>query len=76
LYFIPLVQVEEDDVEKANPPSFDRVEDLAQLRYSTLEISGSAQGLHTRTSPTKLSGLRDGDIWKKILPSSFFGIAI
>ncbi len=74
LYFIPLAQVEEDDVEKANPPSFDRVEDLAQLRYSTLEISGSAQGLHT--SPTKLSGLGDGDIWKKILPSSFFGIAI
>jgi hypothetical protein len=34
LYFIPLVQVEEDDVEKANPPSFDRVEDLAQLRYT------------------------------------------
>lgn len=28
-----VIEVEEDDVEKANPPSFDRVEDLAQLRY-------------------------------------------
>ena len=27
------MEVDEDDVEKANPPSFDRVEDLAQLRY-------------------------------------------
>ena len=28
-----VIEVDEDDVEKANPPSFDRVEDLAQLRY-------------------------------------------
>jgi len=28
-----VIQVEEDDVERANPPSFDRVEDLALLRY-------------------------------------------
>merc|ERR1719391_216663 len=28
-----VVEVDEDDVEKANPPSFDRLEDLAQLRY-------------------------------------------
>ena len=28
-----IIVVEEDDVEKANPPSFDKVEDLAQLRY-------------------------------------------
>ena len=27
-----VIEVDEDDVEKANPPSFDRVEDLAQLR--------------------------------------------
>ena len=27
-----VVEVDEDDVEKANPPSFDRLEDLAQLR--------------------------------------------
>ncbi len=26
-------QVDEDDVEKANPPNFDTVEDLAQLRF-------------------------------------------
>ncbi|KAM9539545.1 unconventional myosin-XVIIIa-like isoform 1-T1 [Salvelinus alpinus] len=28
-----LLDVEEDDVEKANPPSFDRVEDLSSLQY-------------------------------------------
>lgn len=28
-----IVEVDEDDVEKANPPSFDTVEDIAQLRY-------------------------------------------
>ncbi|XP_024118743.1 unconventional myosin-XVIIIa isoform X3 [Oryzias melastigma] len=28
-----LLDVDEDDVEKANPPSFDRVEDLASLQY-------------------------------------------
>ncbi|XP_016523807.1 unconventional myosin-XVIIIa isoform X5 [Poecilia formosa] len=28
-----LLEVEEDDVEKANPPLFDRVEDLASLQY-------------------------------------------
>ena len=27
-----IVEVDEDDVEKANPPSFDTVEDIAQLR--------------------------------------------
>ena len=31
-YNSEVVEVDEDDVEKANPPSFDRVEDLAQLR--------------------------------------------
>ncbi|KAM6970335.1 unconventional myosin-XVIIIa isoform 2-T2 [Aplochiton taeniatus] len=28
-----LLDVDEDDIEKANPPSFDRVEDLASLQY-------------------------------------------
>ena len=28
-----IFDVEEDDVELANPPGFDKVEDLAQLRY-------------------------------------------
>lgn len=28
-----ILVVDEDDIEKANPPQFDRVEDLAQLRY-------------------------------------------
>ncbi|GLV36928.1 Myosin heavy chain-like [Carabus blaptoides fortunei] len=28
-----VITVDEDDVEKANPPQFDRVEDIAQLRY-------------------------------------------
>lgn len=28
-----ILTVDEDDVEKANPPQFDRVEDLSQLRY-------------------------------------------
>ena len=32
-YNSEVVEVDEDDVEKANPPSFDRVEDLAQLRW-------------------------------------------
>jgi myosin-18 len=27
------LQVEEDDVERANPPGFDKIENLAQLRY-------------------------------------------
>lgn len=28
-----ILNVDEDDIEKANPPQFDRVEDLSQLRY-------------------------------------------
>ena len=28
-----IIEVEEDDVEKANPPGFDQIEDLAQLRF-------------------------------------------
>lgn len=28
-----ILSVDEDDLEKANPPQFDRVEDLSQLRY-------------------------------------------
>jgi len=28
-----VIEVEEDDVERANPSSLDKVEDLAQLRY-------------------------------------------
>ena len=33
-----IFEVEEDDVELANPPGFDKVEDLAQLRYIAFEI--------------------------------------
>ena len=28
-----VIEVEEDDVERANPPALDKCEDLAQLRY-------------------------------------------
>jgi myosin-18 len=52
-------QVEEDDVEKANPASLDKVEDLAQLRYlnesSVLHTLRQRYGnslIHTYAGPT------------------------
>ncbi|NWI42494.1 MY18A protein, partial [Picathartes gymnocephalus] len=54
-----VLEVEEDDVEKANPPSCDRVEDLANLLYlnesSTLHTLRQRYGgnlLHTYAGPT------------------------
>ncbi|KAI1231813.1 hypothetical protein IHE44_0007450 [Lamprotornis superbus] len=54
-----ILEVEEDDVEKANPPSCDRVEDLASLLYlnesSTLHTLRQRYGgnlLHTYAGPT------------------------
>ena len=54
-----IIEVEEDDVEKANPPSFDKVEDLAQLRYlnesSVLHTLRQRYGnslVHTYAGPT------------------------
>ncbi|XP_039576439.1 unconventional myosin-XVIIIa isoform X20 [Passer montanus] len=53
-----ILEVEEDDVEKANPPSYDRVEDLASLLYlnesSTLHTLRQRYGgnlLHTYAGP-------------------------
>ena len=55
-------QVDEDDVEKANPPSFDKVEDLAQLRFlnessvlHTLRQRFGNQLTHTFAGPTIIS---------------------
>ena len=52
-------QVEEDDVELANPPGFDKVEDLAQLRYlnesSVLHVLRQRYGnslIHTYAGPS------------------------
>ncbi|NWV20065.1 MY18A protein, partial [Origma solitaria] len=54
-----VLEVDEDDVEKANPPSCDRVEDLASLLYlnesSTLHTLRQRYGgnlLHTYAGPT------------------------
>ena len=54
-----LFQVDEDDVEKANPPNFDTVEDLAQLRFlnesSVLHTLRQRYGnnlIHTYAGPT------------------------
>ncbi len=33
-----VIEVEEDDVERANPPALDKCEDLAQLRYSIISF--------------------------------------
>ncbi|ESO91677.1 hypothetical protein LOTGIDRAFT_163407 [Lottia gigantea] len=41
-----ILEVEEDDIEKANPPQFDRAEDLASLRY--LNESSSLHTLRQR----------------------------
>ena len=56
------LQVDEDDVEKANPPSFDKVEDLAQLRFlnessvlHTLRQRYGNQLTHTFAGPTIIS---------------------
>ncbi|XP_044077954.1 unconventional myosin-XVIIIa-like isoform X7 [Siniperca chuatsi] len=53
-----LLDVEEDDVEKANPPMFDRVEDLASLQYlnessvmHTLRQRYGSNLVHTHTGP-------------------------
>lgn len=54
-----IIEVEEDDVEKANPPGFDKVEDLAQLRFlnesSVLHTLRQRYGnslIHTYAGPT------------------------
>ncbi|KAM6403231.1 unconventional myosin-XVIIIa isoform 2-T3 [Rhynochetos jubatus] len=54
-----ILEVEEDDVEKANPPSCDRVEDLANLLYlnessalHTLRQRYGGNLLHTYAGPT------------------------
>ncbi|OPJ78608.1 unconventional myosin-XVIIIa isoform D [Patagioenas fasciata monilis] len=54
-----VLEVEEDDVEKANPPSCDRVEDLASLLYlnessvlHTLRQRYGSNLLHTYAGPT------------------------
>ena len=54
--------MDEDDVEKANPPSFDKVEDLAQLRFlnessvlHTLRQRYGNQLTHTFAGPTIIS---------------------
>uniref|UniRef100_A0A4W5L0W6 Myosin XVIIIAa n=1 Tax=Hucho hucho TaxID=62062 RepID=A0A4W5L0W6_9TELE len=53
-----LLDVDEDDVEKANPPSFDRVEDLSSLQYlnesSVMHSLRQRYGgnlIHTRAGP-------------------------
>ena len=55
-------QVEEDDVELANPPGFDKVEDLAQLRYmnesSVLHVLRQRYAnnlIHTYSGPSMIS---------------------
>jgi len=57
-----VIEVDEDDVEKANPPSFDRVEDLAQLRYlnesSVLHTLRQRYGnnlIHTYAGPSMIT---------------------
>ena len=54
-----IFDVEEDDVELANPPGFDKVEDLAQLRYlnesSVLHVLRQRYGnnlIHTYAGPS------------------------
>ena len=54
-----IIEVDEDDVEKANPPGFDKVEDLAQLRYlnessvlHTLRQRYGSKLIHTFAGPT------------------------
>ncbi|XP_059090834.1 unconventional myosin-XVIIIa-like isoform X2 [Tigriopus californicus] len=54
-----IIEVEEDDVERANPTGFDKVEDLAQLRYlnesSALHTLRQRYGnslIHTFAGPT------------------------
>lgn len=54
-----IIEVEEDDVEKANPPGCDKAEDLAQLRYlnesSALHLLRQRYGanlIHTYAGPT------------------------
>ena len=51
--------MEEDDVEKANPPGVDKVEDLSQLRFlnessvlHTLRQRYAANLVHTFAGPT------------------------
>ena len=57
-----IIEVDEDDVEKANPPGFDKVEDLAQLRFlnesSVLHTLRQRYGnklIHTFAGPTMIS---------------------
>ena len=57
-----IFDVEEDDVELANPPGFDKVEDLAQLRYlnesSVLHVLRQRYGnnlIHTFAGPSIIS---------------------
>ena len=57
-----IFDVEEDDVELANPPGFDKVEDLAQLRYlnesSVLHVLRQRFGnnlIHTYAGPSIIS---------------------
>lgn len=57
-----IFDVEEDDVELANPPGFDKVEDLAQLRYlnesSVLHVLRQRYGnslIHTYAGPSMIS---------------------
>ena len=54
-----IIEVDEDDVEKANPPGFDKVEDLAQLRFlnessilHTLRQRFGNKLIHTFAGPT------------------------
>ncbi|GFS22570.1 myosin-XVIIIa [Elysia marginata] len=53
-----VIEVDEDDIEKANPPQFDRAEDLACLRYlnessslHTLRQRFAGNLIHTYTGP-------------------------
>ncbi|BFZ18652.1 hypothetical protein BsWGS_21691 [Bradybaena similaris] len=53
-----IIEVDEDDIEKANPPQFDRTEDLAFLRYlnessvlHTLRQRFAANLIHTYAGP-------------------------
>lgn len=57
-----VIEVDEDDVERANPPGYDKVEDLAQLRYlnesSVLHTLRQRYGnklIHTFAGPTIIS---------------------
>lgn len=57
-----IFDVEEDDVELANPPGFDKIEDLAQLRYlnesSVLHVLRQRYGnslIHTYAGPTMIN---------------------